>query len=115
MPTANKPIVVSADLRNQIIADAQDLPDLVARAQTLDPALFSALTQGASMASATPLGAFVAADITWLVTTYGLGWSPTFVDMLSGAAIVAGGYAVHWWQSVRNAPAPIAPAPSTTA
>jgi hypothetical protein len=98
--------VVSPDFRDQLIADAKSLPDLVNKAQTFDPPLAAALTQQASMASATPLGAFLAAGAAWLAAHYGLGWGETFDNLVAGGAIVVGGYLAHWWQA-QQAPAPI--------
>lgn len=98
--------ITPPDIRDKVIADAKSLPDLVSSAEVLDPALASALTQQASLASATPLGAFLAAGLAWLAAHYGLGWGETFDNLVAGAAIVVGGYLAHWWQT-QKAPAPI--------
>jgi hypothetical protein len=103
----------TTELRNQIVADAQSLPDLIKRAEVLDPQLADTLKGQASTASATPLGAFVAAGIAWLVTHYGLGWDQSSVDLVAGLAIVAGGYAAHYAQAfIQKKPALAAPSTS---
>lgn len=100
--------------RDQLIADAKSLPDLIATATVADPALAKALTGQAQQASATPAGSVVAFLLTAVVTRYGLGWSPEFVGLVSGLAVLAGGYLVHWYQSRRAkailATPPVAPA-----
>ena len=99
IPFPPTPVRPSVSLRDQVVRDAQSLPDLITRAQVLDPPLAQALTQQAATASSTPLGALVAAAITWGIATYGIGWDPHFVDLLAGLAVVGGGYASHYIQA----------------
>jgi hypothetical protein len=90
-------------VRDQIIADAKSLPDLIQKASVLDPTLAAVLTGQATTASKTPIGAALAAGVAWLASHYGLGWGEGFDNTIAGLAIVGGGYAAHWWQA-RNAP-----------
>ena len=91
--------LTSQTVRDQIVADAKSLPDLIQKASVLDPAMAQALTGQAQTASKTPLGAIIAAGIAWLAAHYGLGWGQATDDLVAGAAVLAGGYLTHWWQT----------------
>ena len=87
--------LTSQTVRDQIVADAKNLPDLIQKASVLDPAMAQALTGQAQTASKTPLGAIIAAGIAWLAAHYGLGWGQATDDLVAGAAVLAGGYLTH--------------------
>lgn len=99
MSTTVSPSPAKVPLRDQIIADAQSLPDLIARAQTMDPTLARALKGQATILSATPAGALIGGAIGMLVSQYGLGWDANTVNLISGLALLAGGYFAHWVQA----------------
>lgn len=85
--------------RDEIVASAKSLPDLVAKAETYDPAMAAKLKGQAAVASATPAGSLVGAVIGFLVTKYGLGWDSETVNLVSGLTLLAGGYVTHWVQA----------------
>jgi hypothetical protein len=85
--------------RDQIVASAKSLPDLVAKAEAFDPAMAAKLKGQAVVASATPAGALVGAAIGVLVSKYGLGWDADTVNLISGLTLLAGGYVTHWVQA----------------
>lgn len=92
--------------RDRIVASANSLPDLVAKAETFDPALAAKLKGQAAIASATPVGALVGGAIGMIVTRYGLGWDAATVNMVSGMLVLAGGYVTHWIQAKATAVVP---------
>ena len=98
-------------VRDQVIAEARSLPDLLAKAQTVDPALVQQLTAKSLVASKTPYGTIAFTAVAWLATHYGLAcpvniatqgatsgtiavvqgcWTPDTINMLSGLAAVVG-------------------------
>ncbi len=111
-PSSAPPPIPDAPIstRDQIISQARSMPDLIAKASLMDPPLAAALTGQATAASATPLGALIAAGVAWLAAHYGLGWGESFDNMVAGLAIVGGGYLTHWWQARSAGPKPTDPA-----
>lgn len=85
--------------RDQIIASAHSLPDLVAKAEVLDPALAAKLKGRATIASATPVGALIGGAVGLIAARYGLGLDVETVNLISGALVLAGGYVAHWVQA----------------
>lgn len=83
------------DTRDRLIADAKSLPDLVAKAQRFDPALAQQLTGKVLLASKTPWGVLVSGAVGWAVSRYGLGWDGATTDLVAGAAVVLGAYAMR--------------------
>lgn len=83
-------------LRDQLVADARSVPDLIAKAKDLDPTLAEQLTGKALVASKTPWGVLVAGIVGWGVAHWGLGWSSDTTDLVAGAAVVVGAYAMRW-------------------
>ena len=71
-------------VRDQIIADAKSLPDLIRKASVMDPSLAAALTGQANVASKTPLGALLGAGLAWLVAHSGIGWGQETDDLVAG-------------------------------
>lgn len=78
-----------SETRDRIIADAKDLPSLIAAAQQSDPALAQALTGKALVASKTLWGNIVGLLVSWAVTRYGLGWSPDTSALVTGLIVIA--------------------------
>lgn len=99
VPQTTPPTQTTSTERSRLIASAQSLPDLIAKADALDPALANKLKGGATVASATPIGALVGGAIGMLVTKYGLGWDAATVNFISGVLVLAGGYVAHWVQA----------------
>ena len=83
-------------VRDQVIADAKSLPDLIAKAQTVDPALAEQLTAKSLAASKTPWGTLASGIIGWLVAHYGLGWDSATCDLVAGGAVLLGSYAMRY-------------------
>jgi hypothetical protein len=94
MPT-NPPI------RDQVIKDAQSLPDLIARAQALDPDLATQLTGKALVASKSIWGNAVALIVSWVVTRYGLGWDENICAVVTGLIVMG---ATVGLRMITNAP-----------
>lgn len=83
-------------VRDQIIADAKSLPDLINTAKSVDPQLAASLTPKALLASKSPAGTLASGIVAWLVPRYGLGWDQATCDLVAGAAVLAGGYAMRY-------------------
>ena len=99
-------------VRDQVIADAKSLPDLIAKAQSIDPGLAAQLTAKSLVASKTPYGTIAFTAVAWLAAHYGLAcpvtvtqsvtsgtitliqgcWTPDTINMLSGLAAMAGAF-----------------------
>ena len=76
-------------VRDQLIADAKNLPDLVQAARVADPVLAEALTGKALIASKTVWGNAISTLIAWVVSRYGLGWDPNTCALISGLVLLA--------------------------
>ena len=76
--------MASAAIRDQVIADARSLPDLIAKASTLDPQLAQQLTTKSAVASASLWGTVISLIVTWAVTKWGLGWNGDTCALVSG-------------------------------
>lgn len=76
--------------RDQLIADARSLPELVARARRVDPPLAESLTGKALIASKSVWGNILAPIVTYGVARYGLGWDSEMCNIVTGGAIVVG-------------------------
>lgn len=87
----------SSPTRSQLIASAQSEADLMLTAASADPALSAALMRAQS-AALSPIGAVIAGGIAAEAAKYGLPNDPNLVAVIAGAAVIAGGYAVHWFQ-----------------
>ena len=90
---------VKASIVNQVIAGAKDGPTLLAGLQTVDPALVTALTTNGKALGLNPIGGIIAAGVAWLVTKYGLGWSPDVQTIVVGLIGLAGSEAVRVFKS----------------
>lgn len=85
-------------LRDTVIGDARNLPDLINKAQQLDPELAKRLTGTATAASVTAPGVFVSAVVSWVAARYALGWSPEFCSLVSGGVVLVAGYVFHYFR-----------------
>jgi len=84
-PAASNPNLVT---RNDLIADAKSLPDLIRKAQAVDPDLASMFTGKALLASKSVWGNAIALVVSWVVTRYGLGWDANTSAMVTGAIVM---------------------------
>lgn len=76
-------------LRDRLIAEARDVPSLIASASVYDPALAQALIGKALLASKSVWGPLVGAAISWAVTRYGLAWDEgTSAEVTGGIILV---------------------------
>lgn len=83
-------------VRDQVVADAKSLPDLIAKAQAVDPALAAQLTAKPLLASKSPIGTLIAGVVAWLAGRYGLGWDQSTCDLVAGCAVLLGGYGMRY-------------------
>lgn len=74
--------------RNQIIKEAQSLPDLIRRAETADPELAKSLTSKALIYSKSVWGNAIALIVSWMVTKYGLGWDGDTCALVTGLIVM---------------------------
>lgn len=86
-------------LRNDAIAGAQTLPDLVMRLQAVDPTLAAQLVSKPLVMSKTPVGVLVVTAIVYVSSKYALGWDQGFCELLGGAGLVLGAYVMRWFSS----------------
>ena len=84
-PTVAPP---TPSIRDRIIADAKDLPSLIAQAEVFDPELAKALVGKALLASKSVYGPAIGAVISWAVTRYGLAWDDNTSAIVTGGIIV---------------------------
>ena len=79
--------------RDQLVADAKDLPGLIAAAQAADPTLFKMLTgNGTKSVWYAPVASAVAA----VAAHFGLGWDADTCGAIAGVVLFAGTAMVHW-------------------
>jgi hypothetical protein len=71
--------------RDRIVAGAQSVPDLIAKASVLDPALAQKFEGKALVASKTLWGTLIGMGVSWLVTKYALNWDATTSAYVTGA------------------------------
>lgn len=95
------PLDGASTVRDRIVADAKNVPDLIAKAQKVDPQLAQQLTGKSLFSSRSPPGIAIAAVFTWLSTKYGFGWDSSTVDMLT---LVAGVVAAYGMRALTSAP-----------
>jgi hypothetical protein len=81
--------MAASPLRDQVIKDAQSMPDLIAKAKVLDPDLATQLTSKALIASKTVWGNAAVLVVSWLVTRYGIGWSADTCALIAGLLVMA--------------------------
>lgn len=86
-------MTTTPQVRDQVIADAKSLPDLLSRAQEADPPLFKLLT--ASNAHNVWYAPLVSV-VSWLSTHYALGWTPDTSSAVAGLILFVGVGAAHW-------------------
>lgn len=81
-------MAISPTGRDQLIKDAQSLPDLIARAEVLDPDLAKSLTSKALIYSKSIWGNAIALIVSWIVTRYGLGWDDNTCALVTGLIVM---------------------------
>jgi hypothetical protein len=79
----------TAQIRDQVIHDAQSLPDLISRAKVLDPDLAAQLTGKALIASKSIWGNAIALVVSWAVTRFALGWDDNTCALVTGLIVMA--------------------------
>jgi hypothetical protein len=79
---------VTTQFTNQIVSDAKNLPDLIAKAQTFDPQLAESLAGKSLAASKTVWGTALTMGVSWVATHYALGWPPESSAEVSGAIVL---------------------------
>lgn len=77
-----------APSRDQMIADAKSVADLMDKAQTFDPQLAKQLTAKPLLASKSVWGMALTALLTPLITSWGFGWDEGTVELVSGIIVV---------------------------
>jgi hypothetical protein len=85
----------SPTVRDQVIAEARSLPDLIAKAQTADPQLAAQLSTKAAVASKTMWGTVASLVVSWAVTKWSLGWDPNTCALVSGVIAMGVGAVVR--------------------
>jgi hypothetical protein len=83
-------------LVNKAVAEAQTLPDLVKAFETAEPSLATALKGKTLVASKTPWGTLLVTAVGWAAAKYGLHWDSNTVDLVAGAATLAGAYVMRY-------------------
>jgi hypothetical protein len=86
---AATPATAHATIQDKLVADAKDMPSLIAAASVADPELAKSLTGKALLASKSTYGAAVTLAVSWVVTHYGIGWTPDVCAMASGVLVLA--------------------------
>lgn len=81
---------------DRVIADAQSLPDLIARAKLLDPNLAAMIEGKAAIGSKTVWAAVLTPLLAWLVARYGIGWDDGTQTLVVGLASAGIGVAVRF-------------------
>lgn len=89
-PTLSAPATPA--IRDQLVKDAQSVPDLIARAQTADPQLAQQLQGKALLTSKTPWGTLAVAAVAYASAKWGFGWDEGTVDLVAGLGLLAGAY-----------------------
>ena len=89
-------------IRDQVIADAKDVPSLLNGAQEADPELYAVLTGGGMWKKYVKIGA---AGVAWVAAKFGLGWDTDTCTAIAGFLLVVGAYIEHKLQP-RLAPPP---------
>lgn len=74
--------------RDQIIKEAQSLPDLISRAELADPDLAKQLTSKALIYSKSIWGNAIALIVSWMVTRYGIGWGADTCALVTGLIVM---------------------------
>ena len=85
----------SPTVRDQMIAEAKSLPDLISKAKTVDPQLAAQLTTKAAIASKTMWGSVASLIVSWVVTKWSLGWDPNTCALVSGIIAMGVGAVVR--------------------
>jgi hypothetical protein len=73
---------------NDVVADARDLPSLVATLQQADPVLAQQITGKALFASRSFWGNFLVPGVAYAAGRYGLGWDHDTCAIVAGGILV---------------------------
>lgn len=76
-------------LKDEVVAQSRDFPDLVSKAETFDPELAKKFTGKAMLASKTFWGMLAVTVLSQLVVHFNLGWNQEFVNLVAGAIVLA--------------------------
>lgn len=95
-PLATPTERVVAATRNSLVAGAQSVPELIAKASVIDPAFAKQLTAKPLYLSKTPAGTLLAGAIGWVAAKYGFGWDQGTTDLVAGFCLLAGGYVMRY-------------------
>lgn len=79
-------------IRDQVIADAKDVPSLLTGAKEADPQLYAVLTAGGMWKKYVKIGA---AAVAWMAAKFGLGWDADTCSAIAGFLLVIGAYVEH--------------------
>lgn len=80
---------------DQAIAEAKDLPTLVAGLSAVDPGLARQFQGKALLESRTPLGTLLVTGVTYLAAKYALGWDQATDELVAGLALLVVSYAIR--------------------
>jgi len=78
----------STPTRDELVKGAQNLPELISLANQYDPELAQALQGKALIASKSVWGTAGTLVVSWIVTKYGLGWSPDTSAEVTGLLVL---------------------------
>ena len=94
---------MNGGLRDKIIADAKDVPSLLASTKDNDPAFYAALT-GAHIKNVwiPP----IASAVGWAAARYGLGWDAGTCTAVAGGIVVIGTAIFHYLAPCVSPPPP---------
>lgn len=85
-----------AKLTDQAVAEAKNVPELVAGLQAVNPGLAQQIAGKALIASKTPWGTVASGLIGWGVSHWALGWDQATCDLVAGLCVLAGSYAMRY-------------------
>ena len=89
-------------IRDQVIAEARSLPDLIAKAKNFDPVLADQLTTKAAIGSKSLWGGLVTFGVTWAVAKWGLGLDANTCALVSGLISYGIGFIVRRFTDPRT-------------
>ncbi len=85
-----------AEARDFAISQAKNLPQLIAFLSAADPKLADAIKGKSLIASKSPWGTLAVTVVSWAAAHWGLGWSDDTCNLVAGAGVVLGSYAMRY-------------------